>query len=249
MDRRELYEGGSGEAEIHTERGLTTENNLATNRNMIDKPEDVLETYAERVQREARLRLLLEDSVTLNKRYATVFSGLKLNTPRNSAVTHPLAYMLRRVLYSVAIVFMGHVPTLATLFVLGLCLAMTILTIVEKQWIDPEIQKLALANEVLLYMVLMLAIGSSLHLSTTDAEATGFGWAMIVIVTLAIHMNVIYMMTKALQHVKLLYRRRENKKVFLNKRKQVAPVQAEASKNDFSNAHEASQKAPVEEVI
>ena len=91
------------------------------------------------MRREARFRLRLEDSVSLDKRYATVFNGLKLNTARASAVTHPLAYMLRRVLYSIAIVFMGHAPALATIFVLGLCLAMTILTIVEKQWVDPEI--------------------------------------------------------------------------------------------------------------
>lgn len=40
---------------------------------------------------QARLILSLEDQVQLNSNYKSLFDGLKLNSPHNSAVMFPLA--------------------------------------------------------------------------------------------------------------------------------------------------------------
>ena len=44
-----------------------------------------------------------ESLIRLNPRYKTIFSGLKLNHPRNVAIIHPLMFLVRRVVYILAI--------------------------------------------------------------------------------------------------------------------------------------------------
>lgn len=44
--------------------------------------------------------------VVVSQRFKTLFEGLKLNAAHNSAITLPLAYLVRRVAYATMIVFM-----------------------------------------------------------------------------------------------------------------------------------------------
>ena len=62
------------------------------------------------MKKEAKLRLQIEDSINVNGRVKTLFQGLKLNQPHNSSVTYLFAFMLRRLIYAVAIVFMTRFP-------------------------------------------------------------------------------------------------------------------------------------------
>lgn len=154
----------------------------------------------------------LEGQVTLNKRYSTLFSGLKLNTAHNSAVTQPLAFMLRRLYYSVVIVFMCHMPQVALLSLLGLCLVLLVFTIVEKPWKDSEMQKLAIVNEVFLYLVIVLVLACTSISRPDGPESDILGYMIIGVVTLAIHVNLVAMFAQALHHIKLLYARRAHSK-------------------------------------
>ena len=60
---------------------------------------------------------MLEDLVTVKPEFKTLFSGLKLGHPENVAVVHPLVFLLRRIFFSIGIIFLGHygVVTLSVL--------------------------------------------------------------------------------------------------------------------------------------
>ena len=58
-------------------------------------------------RKDAKRRLDLEDKVIVNPRYSTVYEGLKLNTPHNSAVTQIYSFLLQRIIYASVIVIMS----------------------------------------------------------------------------------------------------------------------------------------------
>jgi hypothetical protein len=107
------------------------------------------------------LRLRIEETVLINGRYKTLFEGLKLNQPHNSAVTYPFAFMLRRLVYAVAIVFMAHMPQIASLVMLCMTVAILAFILIENPWKDSQHQQLDIANEIFLYLVLTLILTSS----------------------------------------------------------------------------------------
>ena len=104
----------------------------------------------------ARRRIELQEKVTIPKSYSTLFFGLKLNHPHNVAVAHPLAFVLRRILYAVVIVFMvSEAAVFFGIFLLQLtCLAMGVLIFAERQWEDPLIGIQHAVNEAVFYVVL-----------------------------------------------------------------------------------------------
>jgi len=222
MDRKpELYEGG--------EESLATDRNCQTDRAMVSESNfseasAVVDANAQIIRKEVLLRLKLEDLVDVSKRYETIFLGLKLNTAHNSAVTQPLAFMIRRIVYAALIVFMPHLPQVATIALLGMCLLMLAFSLNEKQWKDPEMQKLAIVNEVFLYVLLVLVLSCSCLTTTDSLESTILGWTMIGVVTLAIHVNLVFILINAWNHCKLLYTRYLNKKEALVKKNKVAPT-------------------------
>ena len=147
----EMYEGGGADTILPTERALmTTEGNLATERDGCVNEEYVKrirqlngeirennrgeeETETERRMRaEAKYRLKLEDSLQINRRYETIFSGLKLNTEHNSAVTQPLGFLVRRLIFAAVIVYM---PSAAgVLILLSMSTISLVFTIFETPW-------------------------------------------------------------------------------------------------------------------
>ena len=82
----------------------------------------------------------LEEAVRPPVNYKTLFYGLKRNHPHNVAVIHPLAYVIRRILYSIVIVFMAKEETSAALWGVLLlaftCVLMAALVAVESEWED-----------------------------------------------------------------------------------------------------------------
>jgi len=156
------------------------------------------------MQRESKLRLRIEDMATVNPRYATVFEGLKLNQPRNSAVVYPFAFLMRRLLFAIAIVFMSQQAILATVTTLVLSVAMLGFLVIEQPWKNPEHQKLDIANEALLTLALLLVLcGQCTTMDNSQSEI--FGWILIGVLTLVIHLNVIVIGAQGYYHCKLLY--------------------------------------------
>ena len=199
---------------VVTERGT-----LETARGFVPKQLDVKQTEAEKREEEyelmmqkahklAQLKLSLEDKVKVSGRYSTLFSGLKLNTEHNTAITQPLLYLLRRVYYAFVIVFMCHMPQVALMTLMVFCVGMLAFTITEKPWKHDDAQKLAVTNEVILYVILVLTTASTSLSRPNSLESDVLGYSIIGMVTLAIHVNLVAMMAQAWHHTKLLYARR-----------------------------------------
>jgi hypothetical protein len=146
----------------------------------------------------------MEYSIEVNGRYKTLFEGLKLNQPHNSAVTYLFAFMLRRLVFAVAIVFMAHMPQIASLVMLCVSVAMLAFILVENPWKDPEHQKLDIANEIFLILVLTLILTCNCLTDTKSAQSEAFGWMLIGLLTLVIYVNLVVIIAQAYQHCKLL---------------------------------------------
>lgn len=228
------FEGGEATSpcDADSPSTLTTQRSegLNTQRAMItDQSKDELnfpESYHEKISREARLRLRLEDQVSVNGRYETIFSGLKLNTAHNSALTEPIAFMIRRTIFAALIVFMPHMPQVATMALLVVCLAIFAMNLAEQPWKDTNDSKLALFNEAVLYVVIVFLLGCA-SISHVDASENKYlGWVFIFIVCLAIHANLCVILASSYQNAKLVYTRIQNlkKALALKKASAVAPA-------------------------
>lgn len=132
--------------------------------------------------------------------------------------------MIRRIIYAALIVFMPHLPQVATMALLGLCILMLAFSLQEKPWKDPEVQKLAVANEIFLYVLLVLVLGCSCLTTANKMESNILGWTIIAVVTLTIHVNLVFNMSTAWNHCMLLRTRYLNKKAALEKKSKVAPT-------------------------
>lgn len=198
------------------------------------------DTLKQKIKRDAELRLNIEDLVELNERYSTIFLGLKLNTPHNSAIIENFTFMIRRLIYAALIVFMPHLPQIATMTLLIVCLIVLIFNLTEKPWTAPEMNKLAFANEALLYVLIVLIIASP-SLST-EAGHEVLGWFIIGVVTLVIHINLTAMLVEAWHHCRLLYARYQNKKSFL------AKFNSKVMPRQDSVKHEQEVPSPIAEV-
>jgi len=205
------FEGGEETLEVQmtTDRGeMTTHRDLVTREDVSVRST----TLAEKMRGEARLKLSLEDQVRLNKRYATVFDGLKLNTEHNSAVVEPLLFLLRRTIFATVIVFLPNAPLVAAMIMLVASVCVLAFTIVEQPWKDPAHNMMAIINEVFVhgFLVVVLACASIEHL---DSQSNSWlGWAIIALICLVVHTNLLFMIAKAYAHVKLLQERRSNRK-------------------------------------
>ena len=91
-----------------------------------------------------------------------------------------------------------------------------VFTVTEKPWKEAEMNYLAIANEVFLYMLLVLLLGGKNHEGSMNEDV--LGWLIIAIVTICIQVNLVFMLAKAYHHAKLLFIRHSNKKAFLLKK-------------------------------
>ena len=109
----------------------------------------------EALQSEAKLLVAAAGEVKRNPKYKTLTYGLKKNHPRNVAVLYPILYLLRRVLYTIAILFITQIPFIGVVILMFTCVTMLALLASEAQWKDPRINNLHVINEVAFYLVLL----------------------------------------------------------------------------------------------
>ena len=88
------------------------------------------------LKKEAARRVALEDQVKLPLGYRTLFAGLKMNHPHHVALAHILIFTLRRVLYSVVIIYMAREGLVlwGIFLLMTTCVAMGVLLVMEAQW-------------------------------------------------------------------------------------------------------------------
>ena len=123
------------------------------------QPNNDLDEYLEGGQRayiaseEAQVKLKMEEKVSLNPRFKTLYSGLKLNTQRNSAAIYPIIFLLRRVLLAFTVVFIAESNSYAGLILfMWATMFMAGYTCCEKPWSDHLMNKQHLWNEAGIYL-------------------------------------------------------------------------------------------------
>lgn len=93
------------------------------------------------------------------------------------------------------------------ILMMTISLAMMTITLIEKPWKNSETQILAVVNDQLVYLVFVLALVSSSLTDVGTSANTYFGWTLIWIITLTIHVNLVGMAANAFWHLKLIYTR------------------------------------------
>ena len=115
------------------------------------------------IQVEAKYRLWLEDKVQPTNRYRTLFYGLRLNHPHNVAITHPLSFLLRRIIFSLIVVFMVNSAYSGVIILIGTCLYFQFFIITERPWESSIINQQHFVNECgLLFILAHLAMFNGL---------------------------------------------------------------------------------------
>ena len=140
---------------------------------------------------EAKIKLILEDTVHINPRFKTIFSGLKKNHAHNVALVHPMSFLIRRVVYAALVIFMFDMPLFVALILLLASHCFLAFVIVEKLWEDSIINQQHLVNEVALYVCLVLVFllsGSIVPLKAHKA----LGWTIIgIVLALCLYNSVV----------------------------------------------------------
>lgn len=142
--------------------------------------------------------------------YKTLFYGLKRNHPLNVGLIHLLTFALRRVVYSVAIVFMGQeldylVP--AILLIMAGCLVMGAMLTTDTQWSDSLITWQHRVNELVFYLLLCMLLcfcGGMIPSANMNSE---IGSYMIWVIIGLIVFNLCVILYDLLRFARLLAKR------------------------------------------
>ena len=122
----------------------------------------------------------------------------------NAAAAHPLIFVLRRVLYSIVIVFMvGEKVVFGALLLLLTSLAALIFVANEAQWEDRMNNIQHLLNEAIFYLVCMGLVCFSGIIFEAKQSVT-LGWLLIGIIVVMISFNALYIMYTTCVHMKLV---------------------------------------------
>ena len=156
------------------------------------------------------MQMVLESIIKISARYKTLFYGLRINHPHSANIVHPMVFLIRRVIYSAIVIFMLTLPLIAAYLLCVMSIFLVAFTISEKQWNDSVMLKMHLVNEIALYVILLMAIVSSLPLHT--AAVSPVGWSIIALTMSTLLFNVFVIVILTSQHGRLYLKRIRNKK-------------------------------------
>ena len=152
---------------------------------------------------EAQLRVRLEGIVKVSSRYGTLFNGLRRNHPHKAAIVYPVTFLMRRLFYSIVIIFMAQLPVVGAFLLSIVCIFMIAFVVVEKQWEDSLIARQHVFNEVALYVVLLGATVCALPIAPGALALIGWFLVSTVLITVVVNLVVIaYYMANHLLRVK-----------------------------------------------
>jgi len=158
------------------------------------------------------VRVGLDYQTKVNPRYETIFYGLRHGTEKNVAIVHPIAFLLRRLIYAFIIVFTPEHQTFYSLVTLAsLSIMMAAFVIAEKPWRYAETNKQHLMNELAIYFTMVISF------VFTDRSLDGFtadllGMFMITFIIGVIAYNVYLISVECRQNFRLIYARSLNLK-------------------------------------
>ena len=156
---------------------------------------------------QAQARISVESQVRVNRRYQTLFYGLKKNHPHNAAIVHPLAFLLRRVIYAVIIIFMFDRPFAGSLILMGMSLAFLCYVLCEAQWEDNLMNQQHIVNEVVLYICLVLVF-ILCDTVVSEYQQKIVGWLLISLIIVTVIYNVCIVAIYVAHHFKILLQRK-----------------------------------------
>lgn len=133
---------------------------------------------------------MLEDLVEPKPFIKTLYRGLRLGHEDNVAIVHPFVFMLRRILFAAAIVFMANHGVIAAVVLQVVCVGVGSFVAVYRPWRDPLINLQHLANEVLLYIVLSLEATMSVTASYEMVQTIGHILIGAIAVTFLLNISV-----------------------------------------------------------
>lgn len=159
------------------------------------------------IREEARLRNTLAGKMRPKLAYSTLFYGLKKNQVHNMAVVHPLTFVLRRVLYTVVILyFVGETALFGALLLLATCLVMMVFVVHEAQWESQLINSQHLVNECFFYLLCVSLVLFS-GLVHESVQVQSLGWFMILCTCSMIIFNIIVILFDSIAFIRLLCQR------------------------------------------
>ena len=176
----------------------------------------------------------------------TLYLGLKMNHPRHVALLHPLAFILRRILFAAIIIFMVNVSLyniLGVFLLLGTCLFMLGFVLSEWQWQSQWISYQHIGNEIGLYVVCVLLLMFTGFCSL--AVIWALGWVVVGLLLTIVAFNLVMMLCHSVQHARLMVRRyyarkkaqRSMRKVFTALRAINAMRRAYAAESEWQGQH------------
>ena len=173
----------------------------------------------------------------MNKRFATLFDGLKKNQAHAVALVYPVIYLLRRIMYTCLIIYMQPYAYASVHILIFTSLAMMAFALTESPWEDRLIGFQHFMNEVALYLILvLLALFSGVQLF--DDAYTILGWALIGIFMMAVLMNTAVILSYSISHIKKVINGKHRvpwkpkKKQKRGKKGKIAPMPLSVSKTD-----------------
>ena len=125
---------------------------------------------------------------------------------------YPLLFVLRRIVYSLVIVFMidGNKPFFGTLILTLTCLAMQMFVAVEAQWESRMLNAQELVNESIFYTLCLGLICCSGVLNSTE-QSIMLGWLMIGLVFSLLAFNSALIFCELMNFIRLLCLRSKNR--------------------------------------
>ena len=136
------------------------------------------------------MRIKLAERVEISNFYRTLFYGLKWNHEHNVALVQPLAFVLRRILYALVIVFMVEQNVIfGALIMLITCLIMLVFVVQEAPWEDRFVNWQHFFNEIVFYFV-CVGLMSFSGVLTDSGSSLAHGWLLIGMIVVSITYNV-----------------------------------------------------------
>ena len=197
---------------------MTTERALLSDRQYYRQNSQKLQVQSKKIsedkivelQKEAALRVAISSSCECNPIYKTLFFGLKKNHPKNLALVYPMIYLLRRILFTLLILFGSELPFMSVVIMMLGCVAMLALVHSEQPWDETIINYQHIVNEVVFYLILLIVLVFC-GLNPTSVSGSFLGWSLIAILFMTLTFNIIIICYLTIRRMKLIVLRWNNR--------------------------------------
>ena len=98
------------------------------------------------------MRVILEQRSSGNKRFKSLFNGLRGNSEHNVAIVYPFLFLVRRIAYASSLIFLYERPNLVMLSLIVSTMFVLAYVLAESPWNSSLIHHQHVWNEIGLYL-------------------------------------------------------------------------------------------------